>query len=339
VIEGSIPIHLSHIFLKESVSNTRNIAKWLRLGKNIEMGFLANKLLEGTKNKCIDGYLDKIVTSYRSATRAGFSDSEKTLLNIHIEMAPLFFGELDNFLRIKNKFPQTVIDGHFLDAESKALASACKKLNIDFDFVYGLMTDEAYELALDKYNNKFTYLENFGKVRNEKELKGKSVMWRHSVLAAFKFIEQQDANPNKRIDKPVTEKITVEKFKKPLATKKATVAKSVTETVDQDKAKKPGTSKRTAKQESVIDNQNFALRAKTKSQSKRKQSASKRDAVWHFSVPIDGWTWYCNYHDTYGLADDYDECLFMFGAHMHYREIDGEVCEPHFKEWGEDDSE
>jgi hypothetical protein len=43
--------------------------------------------------------------------------------------------------------------------------------------------------------------------------------------------------------------------------------------------------------------------------------------------PIDGWSWYCGYHDTYGIGDDEDEVLFMAGAHMHYKEVDGDVCE------------
>ncbi|MEN9304778.1 MAG: hypothetical protein RLY76_46 [Actinomycetota bacterium] len=303
------------------------------------MGFLSNKLLEGTKNKCIDGYLSKVVHDFRFATNTGVSDSEKTLVNIHIEMATQFFEELDIFLRIKNKFPQVEIDRHFLDAESKALATACRMLNLDFDFALGLLSDKAYELAEKKYNKKLTYLENFGKVRNDKELSGKSVMWRHSVLTAFKYIEQQGSKQAKSIGKPVTEKINVEKVKKPVATKKATAVKPVIEIVNQDKVRKPGTSKHIAKQENIIEYEDFAKRAKKKSQLKKQNSASKRDSAWHFSVPINGWTWYCEYHDTYGLADDYDECLFMFGAHMHYKEIDGDVCEPHFKEWVDADSD
>jgi hypothetical protein len=33
--------------------------------------------------------------------------------------------------------------------------------------------------------------------------------------------------------------------------------------------------------------------------------------------PIAGWSWYCGYHDTYGIGDDEDEVLFMAGAHMY----------------------
>lgn len=37
--------------------------------------------------------------------------------------------------------------------------------------------------------------------------------------------------------------------------------------------------------------------------------------------PIAGWSWYCGYHDTYGIGDDEEEVLFMAGAHMHYFRI------------------
>lgn len=36
---------------------------------------------------------------------------------------------------------------------------------------------------------------------------------------------------------------------------------------------------------------------------------------------IAGWSWYCVYHDTYGIGDDEDEVLYMAGAHMHYFRI------------------
>lgn len=42
--------------------------------------------------------------------------------------------------------------------------------------------------------------------------------------------------------------------------------------------------------------------------------------------PIAGWSWYCGYHDTYGIGDDEEEVLFMAGAHMHYFRISDD-CE------------
>jgi hypothetical protein len=43
--------------------------------------------------------------------------------------------------------------------------------------------------------------------------------------------------------------------------------------------------------------------------------------------PINGWSWYCGYHDTYGIGDDEQEVLFMAGAHMHYFDSIGDNCE------------
>ena len=41
---------------------------------------------------------------------------------------------------------------------------------------------------------------------------------------------------------------------------------------------------------------------------------------------LDGWSWFCEYHDSYGLGDDEDEVLFMAGAHMHYHSPFGDDC-------------
>ena len=49
-------------------------------------------------------------------------------------------------------------------------------------------------------------------------------------------------------------------------------------------------------------------------------------------MPKLGWSWYCGYHDTAGSGDDFDEVQFMAGAHLHYKEIDGDVCELHYRE-------
>ena len=154
------------------------------------MGFWSAKLLEGTKNKCIDTYLSEVGQGFRSATEiAGFPKSAQTILNIHIEIAPQFFSELDAFLRFKGDYSPSEIDGHFLDAEAKALSTICAKLGLDFEVVEGLMSDSAYDLAESKYDKKHSPQENFARIRNEKQLKGKSVMWRHTVLKAFEFIE------------------------------------------------------------------------------------------------------------------------------------------------------
>lgn len=48
-------------------------------------------------------------------------------------------------------------------------------------------------------------------------------------------------------------------------------------------------------------------------------------------IPQSGWSWYCGYHDTAGSGDDKDEVQFMAGAHIHYHEIDGDVCELYYR--------
>jgi len=47
--------------------------------------------------------------------------------------------------------------------------------------------------------------------------------------------------------------------------------------------------------------------------------------------PRAGWSWYCGYHDTAGSGDDKSEVQFMAGAHMHYHQIDGDVCELYYR--------
>ena len=154
------------------------------------MGFMSNKLLEGTRNKCIDYYLSEIPDRYRAAIRAGFPALPKTIVNIHIEMAAKYFDELENRLRYKGSYSQTEIEGHFLHAEAIALATACNQLHLDYEECEGILSDTAYDLASSHYNKKLTPEENFSKISGGNELSGKSRMYRSWVYNAFKFIAQ-----------------------------------------------------------------------------------------------------------------------------------------------------
>lgn len=49
-------------------------------------------------------------------------------------------------------------------------------------------------------------------------------------------------------------------------------------------------------------------------------------------VQTNGWSWYCSYHDTYGIGDTEQEVLFMGGAHMAYFEDIGDDCTMMVKE-------
>lgn len=156
------------------------------------MGFWSGRLLEGTKNKCIDYYLSEIPDRYRAAIRSGFPSQPQTIVNIHIEMAPRFFNELEIFLRIKGNYSPSEIDGHFLDAEAKALATVCKKIGLEYEQAEDCLSDKAYDLADSQFDKNLTPNENFKKISGGKELSGKSVLFRHWVLRAFEFIHAQE---------------------------------------------------------------------------------------------------------------------------------------------------
>ncbi len=155
------------------------------------MGFLTNGLLKGIKNKCIDSYLRDVPDRYLAAVRSGFPAMPKTIVNIHIELAPKYFHELDVFLRSKGIYSPSEIDGHFLNAESIALATACKKLNLDYEETETFLSDKAYELAESFYDESLSPEQNFSRVQGGRELKGKSVMYRDWVFTAFRYLSQQ----------------------------------------------------------------------------------------------------------------------------------------------------
>lgn len=156
------------------------------------MGFWSAKLLEGTKNKCINFYLREVSKSYGAAIRSGFPELPKTIVDIHIELAPSFFSELDFFLRVRGNYSQTEIDGHFLDAEARALATVCKRLGLEYEQAEDILSDRAYDLADSCFDANLTPQENFVKLSGGKELMGKSVLYRHWVLSALKFINEQE---------------------------------------------------------------------------------------------------------------------------------------------------
>jgi hypothetical protein len=156
------------------------------------MGFWSVRLLEGTKNKCINYYLSDMAERYRAAIRSGFSDSPHTIVNIHIELAPNYFHDLDVFLRFKGNFSPSEIDAHFLDAEAKALATICKKFGHSYEEVESIISDKAYDLAEIHFDVSLTPQENFSRLSSGKELSRKSVLFRQWVLVAFNFIQDQE---------------------------------------------------------------------------------------------------------------------------------------------------
>jgi hypothetical protein len=159
---------------------------------DIHMGFLTSKLLQGTKHKCIDSYLSDMFNRYLAAIKAGFPALPITVVNIHIEMAPSYFQELDVFLRIKNNFSPIEIDEHFLHAESMALATLCRNLGFEYEQAEDVLSDKAFDLADSFFDESLTPQENFSRISRGKELAGKSVLFRQWVLRAFEFIYAQE---------------------------------------------------------------------------------------------------------------------------------------------------
>jgi hypothetical protein len=173
-------------------STAKDLENAQRTEENMAMGFLSNSLLKGAKNKCIDSYLRDVPERYLAAVRSGFPAAPKTILNIHIEMAPKYFHELDVFLRSKGTYSPSEIDGHFLHAESIALATACKQLNLDYEQTETVLSDKAYELAESLYDESLSPEQNFSRVQSGRDLNAKSVMYRNWVLIAFRYLSQQE---------------------------------------------------------------------------------------------------------------------------------------------------
>ena len=308
------------------------------------MGVFQNALLKGTKNKCANLYVEEVVRRFRSAVRSNFPHSPKTLFNIHNELASNLFSELDIFLRIKNNYSIAEIDAHFFHAEAIGLDKACSQLNIDYEELVGLMSDVAMNLARSKYEKELSVQDNFAKIKGGKELKGKSVMFRSTVLSALELIEQEnltmkrgnfdDSKVKKYGTRPIVEIINKDNVKKPGTSSKKKRSEPIIEVINTEKVKKPGASSKSIEVTNFVPYEEFVKKAQKKSQERKQLSAENREAAWHFSVPLGGWTWFCSYHNTYGIGDDEEEVLFMAGAHMHYFRISDD-CQVVTKEWNE----
>jgi hypothetical protein len=50
---------------------------------------------------------------------------------------------------------------------------------------------------------------------------------------------------------------------------------------------------------------------------------------------MSGWTWYCEYHDSFGMGDSELEVQHMANAHMHFYMKSGNPCQLYLKNQGE----
>jgi hypothetical protein len=79
------------------------------------------------------------------------------------------------------------------------------------------------------------------------------------------------------------------------------------------------------------------IESQSKAQSEDNTSDDDDYFDYIFTIPEVGWSWICDYHKVFGLCDDENEAHFMAGAHMTYVEVDGDVCEIFFRDWGVND--
>jgi len=91
--------------------------------------------------------------------------------------------------------------------------------------------------------------------------------------------------------------------------------------------------------EKLISNSNIVNFLKYKEQILYKRKVEERESeltdepAYLLSIPKAGWTWYCDYHESYGLADKEHEALWMGCAHLHYYSEQGDDCTMTIKEW------
>jgi phosphoglycolate phosphatase-like HAD superfamily hydrolase len=89
----------------------------------------------------------------------------------------------------------------------------------------------------------------------------------------------------------------------------------------------------------LISDSNIVNFLKYKEQILYKRKVENRESelvdepAYLLSIPKAGWTWYCDYHESYGLTDKEHEALWMGGAHMHYFSEQGDDCTMTIKEW------
>jgi hypothetical protein len=65
-------------------------------------------------------------------------------------------------------------------------------LGLEYEQAEDILSNRAYDLADSYFDASLTPQENFSKLSVRQELKGKSVLYRHWVMNAFKFINDQE---------------------------------------------------------------------------------------------------------------------------------------------------
>jgi hypothetical protein len=263
----------------------------------------------------------------------GISSETKLLAGIHNWSSVKAFERVKRELE-RQKYSTDEVMDRLCFIEFNALKVVSESLGLNFEEVEQSLAESATAFAdsthKDWMDSDFNSIEEFVEKHLADEYVEKSFLWRKYVL------EHWNKKPNK--PRLTSSKAQMVEKVSPGATdwiSKAKVAKE-----SESKIRKPKKGKRASRKiqsrkavDNVLDFEALKKRVNTRRNSAKRMNALLGEPAYLLSIPKAGWSWMCDYHQVYGLTDDEEEALFMAGAHMHYTEVDGDVCELFMRDW------
>lgn len=302
------------------------------------MGILSNKLRQGTIQKCINQYLKDIPDHAKFLINVHNYSRHQALVISHIHRARQYFNDLEVFLLYKERINPQELGDHLLIAEKMALEKASNVLKISFDDVFEEIINNANLFASSSFDG--TPVERLiPALRGGAGMSGKSSLWRQLVISEILALSESNelsksAKSSSKFNspKPIIEIVNSKLVKKPGTAKKS--KKSVTK----PQKRKPKSNNK-AEMRKHFDSKNVINLSEFQKQKKNRSKMAEREIVladepaYLLSIPKAGWSWYCDFHEAFGVADTEHEALWMGGAHMHYFEEQGDDCEMFVRDW------
>lgn len=302
------------------------------------MGYLSNKLRQGSIQKCINIYSKDVPDYAKFLMNTQNFMGTKALAISHINRARQHFNELEVFLLYKEKIDPQKLGDHLLVAEKMALELASKTLKINYDEVFEEVVNNACTFAKSNYDGTSDNA-LIQKLGMGNKMSGKSSLWRQIVFAEILNLGKAEKNISATSSsvKPKSLKPIIEIVNQNLVKKPGTSKPKNKETPRVRSKKKITSSKSRMKKQfetsNVIDFARFDKEKKQKEKIIKREIELSNEPAYLLSIPTAGWSWYCDYHEAFGVADTEHEALWMGGAHMHYFEEQGDNCEMYVREW------
>ena len=276
----------------------------------------------GREKRILKNYTEDLVSRVNMVKVSKMAITEaKAAGNNHIVRIMAIAHEL--WADFENSLPfQDAVD-NFTAFERVCIEELSERLGINATDVIDEISANAMEFAKKNFDKALSLTENYKSAIGTVFSDSHSWMWRQMVWAELEYLHMELKNG----------KTSKEPQKDKASSKKKTVP--IVERVNHAKVKKPGTSKAVSsadnepqvlRDDSVLNLNKFRVN-KAQKRLSNDRKLHPQDPSHLFSVPSGGWTWFCDYHSVWGVAEDEEEAQFMAGAHMHYTEIDGEVCE------------